>query len=217
MRARHFVGGGVLAVAAALGAATAATAAGNPVVIQPEAVTPGSQFTVFDGGNCDGSGGTASFSSREHEGEDIPSVRLGSLRGLVGAVATVPEQARPGVYQVSIQCKTVTESQLTATFTVNPSGKSDGKGDGKGDGKSDGKGGGKPAVPTGSSGSVGSGGPGGPQPEPGELGEPKGPTHAGLGGSTGPNLPETLAGATLLTTAAAATVLHLRHRRGSAS
>ncbi|MDH6110745.1 hypothetical protein P3T36_003114 [Kitasatospora sp. MAP12-15] len=212
MRARHFVGGGVLAVAAALGAATAASAAGNPVVIQPNAVTPGSQFTVFDGGNCDSSGGTARFSSREHAGEDIPAVQLGSLRGLVGAVATVPEQARPGVYQVSIQCKTVTESQLTATFTVSPSGKPDGKSDSKSDGKPDGTSDGRPELPGGSGSSGSSGGA-----QSGEFGEPKGPTHAGLGGSTGPNLPETLAGATLLTTAAAATVLHLRHRRGSAS
>ncbi|MDH6135267.1 hypothetical protein P3T37_004677 [Kitasatospora sp. MAA4] len=190
MRARHFAAGGVLAVAAVLGAATAAAtsasaSAGSPVVIQPDAVTPGSQFTVLDGGNCDSSGGVASFTSREHDGEDIPSVQLGSLRGLVGAVATVPESARPGVYQVSVQCKSVTETQtqLTASFTVSPSGTT------------------KPE--------------GGAKPEAGADEGPKGPTHAGLGGSTGPNVPETLAGATLLTTAAAATVLHLRHRRTS--
>ncbi len=181
-------------MAAVLGAATSASAA-SPVVIQPDAVTPGSQFTVLDGGNCDSSGGVASFSSREHDGEDIPAVQLGSLRGLVGAVATVPEGARPGVYQVSVQCRTVTETQtqLTASFTVTPSGSSAAKPGGKPDGKSDTK-------------------PDAAGPEAGGEG-PKGPTHAGLGGSTGPNVPETLAGATLLTTAAAATVLHLRHRR----
>jgi hypothetical protein len=48
--------------------------------------------------------------------------------------------------------------------------------------------------------------------EPEQSG-PKGPTHAGLGGSTGPNVPETLAGITLLGTAGAATVHHLRRRR----
>ncbi len=176
MRARH-----LSTVAGLLGAGVLALAgpafAGSPVVIEPDPVSPGSQFTIFDGGNCDSSGGTATFKSREHQGEDIPAVKLASLRGLMGAVTTIPEHARPGVYEVSIQCTSVTHTEVTATFTVHP-----------GDSK--------------------------PDTRPDDPSGPKGPTHAGLGGSTGPNLPETLAGATLLTTAAAATVHHLRRRRG---
>ncbi|PYC84419.1 hypothetical protein C7C46_08015 [Streptomyces tateyamensis] len=176
MRARHFAAGSLLALA--LGLAAAAPAAANPVVIEPDPVTPGSQFAVFDGGNCDSAGGTATFRSREQGGgtEDIPAVKLGSLRGLVGAIATVPEHARPGVYDVTVQCTTVTKSQVTTTFTVH--------GDpGRGDHE-----------------------------EAGHL-APQGPSHAGLGGGSGVDLPEALAGVTLLGTATAAVVHHHRRRR----
>ncbi|MFE9428077.1 hypothetical protein ACFYNO_34560 [Kitasatospora sp. NPDC006697] len=179
MRARHFAATGLLVLAAGL--AAAGPAAANPVIIEPDPVTPGSQFTVLDGGNCDSAGGTAVFRSREHaQDEDIPQVRLGSLRGLVGAVATVPEHARPGVYDVTVKCTTVTKSEVTTTFTVH------------------GDAGGKPEHEQ----------PGGPSAPSG----PSGPSHAGLGGSVGPNLPETLAGVTLLGTAAAAVVHHRRRR-----
>ncbi|MFE0460971.1 hypothetical protein ACFW1A_17145 [Kitasatospora sp. NPDC058965] len=175
MRARHFAAGALLALA--VGLAGAGPAAANPVVIEPDPVTPGSQFAVFDGGNCDSAGGTATFRSREHaDGDDIPAVKLGSLRGLVGAIATVPEHARPGVYDVTVECTTVTRSRVATTFTVH--------GDpGRGDHE-----------------------------EAGHL-TPQGPSHAGLGGSTGVDLPETLAGITLLGTATAAVVHHHRRRR----
>jgi hypothetical protein len=182
MRARHFVASGLLALG--LGLAAAGQAAANPVIIEPDPVSPGSQFAVFDGGNCDSAGGTAVFHPREHTDaagtEDIPAVKLGSLRGLVGAIATVPEHARPGVYDVTVQCTTVTRSQVTTTFTVH----------------------GDPGRPA--------------HQEPAAASEhpaPKGPSHAGLGGSTGPNLPETLAGVLLLGTATAAVVHHHRRRR----
>ncbi|WP_035848785.1 hypothetical protein [Kitasatospora azatica] len=205
MSARHFLATGLLALA--LGLAGAGPAAANPVIIEPDPVSPGSQFAVFDGGNCDSAGGQAIFRSREHSGsgssgssavEDIPAVKLGSLRGLVGAIATVPEHARPGVYDVTVQCTTVTRSQVTTTFTVhgNPAKSS------------------QPAhEESGRPGGSGPGGPGGGGPA-GPV-EPKGPTHAGLGGSTGPNIPETLAGVLLLGTATAAVVHHHRRRRSS--
>ncbi|GAA1984425.1 hypothetical protein [Kitasatospora viridis] len=186
MRARHFAATGLLALAAGL--AAAGTAAANPVIIEPDPVSPGSQFTVLDGGNCDSAGGTAVFRSREHaqddqngqngqngQAEDIPQAKLGSLRGLVGAVVTVPEHARPGVYDVTVKCTTVTKSEVTTTITVH-------------------------------------GDPG--RPDHTQPTGPTGPSHAGLGGSIGPNLPETAAGLTLLGTSAAA-VLHHRRRRSS--
>ncbi|GAA1242817.1 hypothetical protein GCM10009665_37030 [Kitasatospora nipponensis] len=223
MRARHLAGAGALTAALAL--ALAGPALANPVVIEPDPVTPGGQFTVLDGGNCDSAGGTATFRSREHDGEDIPAVRLGSLRGLVGAVATVPERARPGTYEVSIQCTTVTKSQVTTTLTVYGDAKPDAKGAAKPDATGDAKGDAKPDAKGDPKPDAKGDGHGGAKPSaqpaassapavqlPTAVG-PQGPSHAGLGGSTGPNTPETLAGITLLGTAAAATVHHLRRRR----
>ncbi|WP_327067154.1 hypothetical protein OG500_14880 [Kitasatospora sp. NBC_01250] len=212
MRARHFAATGLLALAVGLGCA--GTAAANPVIIEPDPVTPGSQFAVFDGGNCDGAGGQAVFRSREQggsDGQDIPAVKLGSLRGLTGAMATVPEHARPGVYDVTIKCTTVTKSQVTTTFTVHDSSAKPGQsGSGPGAGS---------AAPGSSAQSDRPGhedqsGSSGHYGQPGETG-PKGTSHAGLGGSTGPNTPETLAGVTLLATAGAATFQQYRRRRSS--
>ncbi|MFF7636576.1 hypothetical protein ACFZB9_26010 [Kitasatospora sp. NPDC008050] len=214
MRARHFAATGLLALAAGLGCAGTAAAA-NPVIIEPDPVSPGGQFAVFDGGNCDSAGGQAVFRSHEQggsDGQDIPAVKLGSLRGLMGAMATVPEHARPGVYDVTIKCTTVSRSQVTTTLTVHDSSAKPGQSapgsSGAGPSAS------WPSAPTDrpgredqppSSGHYGQGG---------ETG-PKGTTHAGLGGSTGPNTPETLAGVTLLATAGAATFHQYRRRRSS--
>ncbi|MGC0316315.1 hypothetical protein [Kitasatospora acidiphila] len=186
MRARHFAATGLLALAAGL--AAAAPAAANPVVIEPDPVSPGGRFTLFDGGNCDSAGGQATFKAREQAdgastgpAEDIPAVKLGALRGLVGAVATVPEHARPGVYDVTITCTTATKHKVITTITVH------GGTPGRGDHQEHGDPSDRPSGPSGAS-------------------------HAGLGGSTGPNVPEALAGVTLLGTAAAAVAHHRRRR-----
>ncbi|MCX4748745.1 hypothetical protein OG455_25060 [Kitasatospora sp. NBC_01287] len=206
MRARHFAATGLLALALGLSGAGPAAAA-NPVIIEPDPVTPGSQFAVFDGGNCDSAGGQAVFHSREGQGspgEDIPTVKLGSLRGLMGAMATVPERARPGVYDVTIQCTTVTKTQVTSTFTVHQPGHQDQQTQPQQQTQPehqtqpDHQQSGRPEQPG----------------QPGEPG-PKGPTHAGLGGSADPDVPETVAGATLLATAGAAAYHQLRGRRSS--
>ncbi|WP_329564554.1 hypothetical protein [Kitasatospora sp. NBC_01266] len=202
MRARHFAATGLLALALGLGAA--GPAAANPVIIEPDPVSPGGQFAVFDGGNCDSAGGQAVFRSHEQgatAGQDIPSVKLGSLRGLMGAMAQVPEHARPGVYDVTIQCTTVSKSQVTSTLTVHDSGHPDHQPQPDQQPQPDHQ---PPAHSEQPGGPAGPGGPG-----------PQGPTHAGLGGSTGPNVPETVAGATLLATAGAACYHQLRRRRSS--
>jgi hypothetical protein len=181
MRARHFAATGLLGLAAVL--AAAGPAAANPVIIEPDPVSPGDHFTLFDGGNCDSAGGLATFKARPQGGGgsgqaagEIPAVKLGALRGLVGAVATVPEHARPGVYDVTITCTKSTKTKVTTTLTVHDD-------------------------------AAGHSEPSGTRPS-----GPTGPSHAGLGGSTGPNTTETLAGVALLGTATAV-VLRRRHRR----
>ncbi|MGF1431149.1 hypothetical protein [Kitasatospora sp. LaBMicrA B282] len=203
MRARHLAAAGLLALALGASAAGPAAAA-NPVVIEPDPVTLGGQFAVFDGGNCDNAGGQASFHAHDQgAGDEIPTTRLGSLRGLMGAMVTVPEHARSGVYDVTITCTTTSKKEVTTSFTVHDPGKPDQQ---TSPGRPD-----QPGRPDDQPGRPDqSGHPG----EPGEPGGPQGPTHAGLGGSTRPDLPETAAGLTLLATAGAVGVHRLR-RRGS--
>jgi hypothetical protein len=272
MRARHFLAGGILAAAASLGAAGPAFAAG-PVVVEPDPISPGGQFAIFDGGGCNSPDGVAGFHAKGGGGGDLPSVRLASLHNLLGGFGTVPKGARPGTYEVTIKCAKGREKALTGSLTVQrddsghgdhgsggygggdqgktdqgktDQGKTDqGKGDpGKGDqgrgdqgrgdhgsgsddhgksgdqGKSDdhGKGdqgkGGDRGGDQGKGGDHGKGDQGkGDQGKGDQRGGPHGASHAGLGGSTAPNLPETLAGATLLTTATAVAYVKLRRRR----
>ncbi|MCC9308536.1 hypothetical protein LN042_15825 [Kitasatospora sp. RB6PN24] len=188
MRVRHFAATGLLALVAGLAAAVPAAA--DPVIIEPDPVSPGGRFTLFDGGNCDQAGGLATFKARGQadgtatgSARDIPAVGLGSLHGLVGAVATVPEHARPGVYDVTVTCATAARRGATTTITVR-------------------------------GGATSHGGHQEHRAPSGRPSGPSGPSHAGLGGSAGPNVPEALAGVILLGTAAAA-VAHNRRRHGS--
>ncbi|MEV0369808.1 hypothetical protein AB0I10_08275 [Streptomyces sp. NPDC050636] len=98
---------GALAASVTLsGAATATatvtdTASGDPkqVIIQPDAVAPGGDFSVFDGGNCTGESGEASF-----EGGSIPTLPLSMLNNQVGGTGTVPQTTKPGTYKVTVTC-----------------------------------------------------------------------------------------------------------------
>jgi hypothetical protein len=95
--------------------ATPLVPAGNPVVIQPDPVAPGGQFSVFDGGNCTGTTGVATFTSRSG-GSAIPPVTLSTLSNQVGGVGTIPEGTEPGQYEVSVTCQK--QGPFTGTFTV---------------------------------------------------------------------------------------------------
>src|SRR6266568_1681768 len=88
---RATVVGGAL-VAAVCAAGTAGAATPNPIIVQPNPVAPGGFISVFDGGNC-----------------DFP------------ATGTVPADATPGSYQVSLTCATSggkSEGPFTGTLTV---------------------------------------------------------------------------------------------------
>ncbi|MFI9104436.1 hypothetical protein ACIGXA_28370 [Streptomyces fildesensis] len=92
----------------------------NPVIVQPDPVAPGGQFSVFDGGNCTGTSGVATFRSASG-GSAIPSVNLSSLSNQVGGVGTVPEGTEPGQYEVSVSCQngsTGKKGPFTGTLTV---------------------------------------------------------------------------------------------------
>lgn len=108
----------LVAPTASLAPASLAPAA-NPVVIQPNPVAPGGQFSVFDGGNCTGTTGVATFRGGA-AGSAIPAVTLSTLSNQVGGVGTVPEGTAPGDYQVSVVCQngTAMEGPFTGTLTV---------------------------------------------------------------------------------------------------
>lgn len=92
----------------------------NPVIVQPNPVAPGGQFSVFDGGNCTGTSGVATFRSKSG-GSTIPSVTLSTLDNEVGGVGTVPEGTEPGAYEVSVTCQNGSahkEGPFTGTLTV---------------------------------------------------------------------------------------------------
>ncbi|MCM2428282.1 hypothetical protein [Streptomyces sp. RKAG337] len=92
----------------------------NPVIVQPDPVAPGGQFSVFDGGNCSGTSGVATFRSASG-GSAIPSVNLSTLSNQVGGVGTVPEGTEPGQYEVSVSCQKATtgkQGPFTGTLTV---------------------------------------------------------------------------------------------------
>lgn len=103
MRTSSILTGGALVLAAGFGLAAPASAAANPVVIQPNPVAPGGQFSVFDGGNCKGKEGLATFKTGA-TGSDIPTVKLATLKNEVGGVGTVPASTKPGAYEVSVVC-----------------------------------------------------------------------------------------------------------------
>ncbi|MDF9813394.1 hypothetical protein [Streptomyces sp. SPB162] len=92
----------------------------NPVIVQPNPVAPGGQFSVFDGGNCTGTSGTATFRSKTG-GSAIPPVTLSTLDNQVGGVGTIPEGTEPGEYEVSVTCQSGSahkEGPFTGTLTV---------------------------------------------------------------------------------------------------
>ncbi|NEA56337.1 hypothetical protein G3I60_19850 [Streptomyces sp. SID13666] len=92
----------------------------NPVIIQPNPVAPGGQFSVFDGGNCTGTSGIATFRSVSG-GSAIPSVNLSTLSNQLGGVGTVPAGTEPGQYEVSVSCQnggTGKQGPFTGTLTV---------------------------------------------------------------------------------------------------
>ncbi|MCZ4118902.1 hypothetical protein [Streptomyces sp. H39-S7] len=92
----------------------------NPVIVQPNPVAPGGQFSVFDGGNCTGTSGVATFRSTAG-GSVIPPVTLSMLDNQVGGVGTIPEGTQPGEYEVTVTCKNGSapkEGSFTGTLTV---------------------------------------------------------------------------------------------------
>lgn len=107
MHIRHFLrcaaaAGTVLASASLLGPGTGAVAApadGHKVIIEPDPVAPGGEFSVFDGGNCPGETGVATF-----DGAGIPEMKLSTLRNQVGGTGRVPETTPPGTYTVTLVC-----------------------------------------------------------------------------------------------------------------
>ncbi|MCM1965112.1 hypothetical protein [Streptomyces sp. G1] len=120
MRTSSILTGGALVLAAGFGLAGPASAAANPVVIQPNPVAPGGQFSVFDGGNCKGKEGLATFKTGS-TGSDIPTVKLSMLKNEVGGVGTVPANTKPGSYEVSVVCddgKGNVEGPFNGTLTV---------------------------------------------------------------------------------------------------
>ncbi|MFJ9850956.1 hypothetical protein [Streptomyces sp. NPDC101150] len=98
---RRLVAAGAVTAFLALCGSGVATAAddANPVVVQPDPVAPGDEFSVFDGGNCTGGSGEATF-----EDADIPKLKLSMLRNQVGGTATVPRSLKPGAYTVTVTC-----------------------------------------------------------------------------------------------------------------
>ncbi|WP_431780489.1 hypothetical protein [Streptomyces chumphonensis] len=131
-----------LAATAVLGAAAGATAAdgdgdggpsgagnerGRGVVVQPTRVAPGGDFSVFDGGNCAAETGTASFVPPPG-GTRLPDLRLEPLSNMIGVVGTLPEDAEPGYYKVTVECGDGA-GPFTGSFTVTKSGRGGGDGD----------------------------------------------------------------------------------------
>ncbi|MFI9049025.1 hypothetical protein [Streptomyces sp. NPDC053427] len=98
---RHPLVAGAATASLALCGSGVATAAddADAVVVQPDPVAPGGEFSVFDGGNCTGETGEATF-----EGADIPKLKLSMLRNQVGGTGTVPRSVKPGRYTVTLTC-----------------------------------------------------------------------------------------------------------------
>ncbi|MFD9814932.1 hypothetical protein [Streptomyces sp. NPDC059080] len=98
---RHAPATGALAASLALTGAGPVLAAGDAhrAVVQPDPVAPGEEFSVFDGGNCPGGSGEATF-----DGAGIPTMKLSPLRNQVGGTGRVPESAEPGSYKVTVVC-----------------------------------------------------------------------------------------------------------------
>ncbi|MFJ9410062.1 hypothetical protein [Streptomyces sp. NPDC101393] len=98
---RNAPAAGALAASVTLigGGAAAASDGTNQVVVQPDPVTPGGEFSVFDGGNCPGGTGEAAF-----DGAGIPTMKLSPLSNQVGGTGTVPEATKPGSYTVTVTC-----------------------------------------------------------------------------------------------------------------
>ncbi|MEU3711324.1 hypothetical protein [Streptomyces catenulae] len=92
---------GALAASLALTGAGPVLAAGDAhrAVVQPDPVAPGEEFSVFDGGNCPGESGEATF-----DGAGIPTMKLSTLRNQVGGTARVPDSVEPGSYKVTVVC-----------------------------------------------------------------------------------------------------------------
>ncbi|MFI7101573.1 hypothetical protein ACIBK8_19620 [Streptomyces sp. NPDC050161] len=98
---RHAPATGALAASVALTCVGPALAAGgsDSVTIQPDPVSPGEEFSVFDGGRCPGGTGEATF-----DGAGIPKMKLSMLSNQVGGTGTVPKATKPGTYTVTITC-----------------------------------------------------------------------------------------------------------------
>ncbi|UNO39093.1 hypothetical protein [Streptomyces sp. MST-110588] len=128
MPMRHFLpqvlGAGAVAATLTLvgaGAANAARSAetsdpAGTVIVQPDPVAPGGEFSVFDGGNCTGRTGLATFGRA-----GVPAVKLSTLRNQVGGTGTVPAGAAPGSYTVSLVCEKAqggTEGPFLGTLRI---------------------------------------------------------------------------------------------------
>ncbi|UGY92481.1 hypothetical protein [Streptomyces gobiensis] len=114
MRIHTLAAAGALSTVIALGTATPAVA-GSDIIIQPNPVAPGGDFSVFDGGNCTTDTGRATFKPPEG-GVGLPDVEMGMLANMVGGTGKVPTDAKPGQYEVSVTCGT--EGPFLGTLTV---------------------------------------------------------------------------------------------------
>jgi hypothetical protein len=111
MRAAHIATVTAAAGIAVLGAVGPAFAA-NPIIIQPTGtIAPGANISIFDGGNCTTSTGTATITGPS----TMASVALSTLSNQVGGTAVIPASAKPGSYTVTITCGSAT---FTSTLTI---------------------------------------------------------------------------------------------------
>ncbi|MEE1930165.1 hypothetical protein V1J52_18565 [Streptomyces sp. TRM 70351] len=90
-------------------------ARGRGVLVQPQEIAPGGEFSVFDGGNCTKEKGTASFTAPPG-GTRLPDLGLGPLSNMVGGTGTLPRDTEPGNYRVSVTCGD--EGPFSGGFTV---------------------------------------------------------------------------------------------------
>ncbi|TJZ41935.1 hypothetical protein FCH28_36095 [Streptomyces piniterrae] len=238
---RHASVAGVLAVAGTLYGAVSGAAAADPgdpkqVVVQPDPVAPGGEFSLSDGGNCTGGTGEASF-----EGGGIPKLPLSMRNNEFGGTGTVPETTRPGTYTVTVTCgadgpeqhgeapavegDTAYGDQLGAEQGAEPGaepGAEQGaaQGEDKERDREQGDGGGRrkftgTLTVSGSLSGSGAGESGGP--DASEQGIPGGGSNTGLGGGSGSGLNTgiTAVGSALLAGAVGwGVVLHRRRTRG---
>ncbi|MEU9114616.1 hypothetical protein AB0D04_23195 [Streptomyces sp. NPDC048483] len=236
VRRRVPLAGAVMASFALCGSGVATAADGtNPVIVQPDPVAPGGEFSVFDGGNCTGGTGAATFG-----GTDIPKLKLSMLRNQVGGTATVPPGTEPGEYTVTVTCgggKADTADNADKGDKADRAGEFGTQGEAESEAQGDPAGGRHTFTGTltvsaeaevdvdseanseansdvGPEGGPGAGSDAGTDAGPGEA-VPKGGAHTGLGGGSGVGTTVTVVGGALLAGAVGwGVVAFLRRPRG---